>query len=163
MTWLDHLPNQCSHRGDRKPTESRAHDNGLQLCAIKKFALLIRHRRRLPRCESPEPDGAIADYLRVLVVEGLEGGDQFSLQSFVVLKIADLLLFQSRGRRVEPAAISEFTRDLSVMLAQRLFGPVRIDQAQEDGRKEPVHAGFNLEPGDICKPTVKTTRGLERS
>jgi hypothetical protein len=40
---------------------------------------------------------------------------------------------------------------------------MRSDEAQEDGRKEPVHAGFDLEPGDICKPTVKTTRRLERS
>ena len=40
---------------------------------------------------------------------------------------------------------------------------MRSNEAQEDGRKEPVHAGFDLEPGDICKPTVKTTRRLERS
>lgn len=32
---------------------------------------------------------------------------------------------------------------------QRLFGPVRIDEAQNDGREEPVHAAFDLEPGDI--------------
>jgi hypothetical protein len=38
-----------------------------------------------------------------------------------------------------------------------------IDEAQEDRREEPIHAAFDLEPGDICKPTVKTTRQIERS
>jgi hypothetical protein len=40
---------------------------------------------------------------------------------------------------------------------------MRIDEAQKDGGEEPVHAAFGLEPGDICKPTVKTTRQIERS
>jgi hypothetical protein len=49
------------------------------------------------------------------------------------------------------------------MLPQHLFGPMRSDEAQEDGGEEPVHAGFDLEPVDICKPKVKTTRQIERS
>lgn len=46
---------------------------------------------------------------------------------------------------------------------QRFFGPVRIDETQKDGGEEPVHAAFDLEPGGICKPTVKATRQIEGS
>ena len=69
---------------------------------------------------------------------------------------------QKLDSNVACCSVLEFIRSCFVLLPQHFLGPVRIDEAQKDGGDEPAHAGLDLEPGDICKPTVKTTRRFER-